>query len=241
MTFFSTIMIAGNIKIAVAANVSYAIKTLTKEFTKEHPDIKVSVTLGSSGKLTAQIKHGAPYELFMSADMRYPDTLYTEGYAITKPRLYAQGTLAYISSKKEDFSEGIMIVQNPDIKKIAVANPRTAPYGIATAEALKNAACYEKIKDKFVYGESISQTLSFAVSAADMGFVAKSALYAPQMAKYKEGVDWLSVDKKLYTPISQGIVILKNGKNSSDVELFYHFMLGNSAKKILEAFGYLIS
>ncbi len=240
ITFLSTIMIAGNINIAVAANVSYAIKALTKEFNKQHPEIKVNVTLGSSGKLTAQIKHGAPYQLFMSADMKYPDSLYKEGSAITKPVVYAQGTLAYLSSKKQDFSQGIELVLNPKISKIAVANPRTAPYGIATAEALKNAGYYEKVVKKFVYGESISQTLSFTITAADMGFVAKSALFAPQMAKYKEGVHWAEVDRGLYTAISQGIVVLKNGKNSSDVDLFYNFMLGDAAKKILQEFGYLV-
>ncbi len=241
LTLLSTIMIAGNIKVAVAANVSYAMQDLTKAFNKIYPDIKVDVILGSSGKLTAQIKHGAPYQLFMSADMAYPDRLYKEGLASTKPVVYAQGTLACISSKKRDFSEGIKIVQNPNIKKIAVANSHTAPYGKATAEALKNAGVYEKIVGKFVYGESISQTLSFAVRAADMGFVAQSALFAPQMKKYKEGIHWIGVDRGLYTPISQGIVILKKGENSSDVEAFYRFILSDVAKKILLAYGYLVS
>ncbi len=238
--YLSTYMIAGSISIAVAANVSYAIKDLTKEFHKQYPDIKVNVTLGSSGKLTAQIKHGAPYQLFMSANMKYPEALYKEGSAITKPLVYAQGTLAYLSSKKQDFSQGIKLVEDPAITKIAVANPRTAPYGIATAEALKNAGLYNKIEKKFVYGESISQTLSFTVTAADIGFIAKSALFSPKMAQYKKGVHWAEVDATLYTPISQGIVILKNGKNSPDVSAFYTFILGAEAKKILQSFGYVV-
>ncbi len=237
---FSTIMIAGEIKVAVAANVSYAIQDLTKAFHKIYPDIKVQVILGSSGKLTAQIKHGAPYGLFLSADMRYPEVLYKEGLAVTKPRVYAQGTLAYLSAKEQDFSEGIKLVDSPKIHKIAVANPKTAPYGIATAQALKKAGVYKDIVKKFVYGESISQTLSFTMKAADLGFVASSALFSPQMAQYKKGIHWAPVDTGLYTPINQGIVVLKNGQNSRDVDAFYKFMLSAKAKEILKAFGYLI-
>ena len=231
---------AGTINIAVAANVSYAIDDLKKEFNKQYPKTKVRVTLGSSGKLTAQIKNGAPYTLFMSANINYPQYLYKEGIAITKPVIYAKGGLAILSNKKQDFTQGIKLVENKKIKKIAVANPKTAPYGIATVQALKNAGVYEKIKSKFIYGESISQTVSYAVTAADIGFIAKSSLYSPRMSKYKKGINWVEVDPTLYTPISQGIVILKNGKNNSEVDAFYRFILSQKAKEILKKFGYLV-
>ena len=98
ITLLGTWAFAGAINIAVAANVSYAINDLKKEFNKIYPNTKVNVTLGSSGKLTAQIKHGAPYQLFMSANMKYPNTLYNDKIAITKPIVYAQGSLAILSS-----------------------------------------------------------------------------------------------------------------------------------------------
>lgn len=237
---FITSLNAGNINIAVAANVSYAIEELTKEFNKKYPDIKVGVTLGSSGKLTAQINYGAPYQLFMSANMNYPNALYAKGFAITKPLVYAQGSLAYFSNKKRDFTQGIEIVKNPKIKRIAVANPKTAPYGIATAEALKNAGVYKTIQKKFIYGESISQTVSYTVTASDLGFIAKSSLFSPRMKHFKKGVHWEEVDSTLYTPISQGIVILKRAKENNDVLAFYNFMLSDKAQKILKDFGYLI-
>ena len=233
-------LLAGDISVAVAANVSYAIEDLKKEFNKTYPDTDVKVTLGSSGKLTAQIKFGAPYQLLLSANMRYPNALYKDGIAITKPLVYAQGRLAYLSTKRRDFTQGIKILNNPSIKRIAVANPRTAPYGIATKEVLKNAGVYESIKKKFIYGESISQTLSYAVTAADIGFIAKSSLYSPRMKQYKKGINWADVDRKLYTPISQGMVILKNGEKNSEVLAFYNFMLSAKAKKILTQFGYLV-
>jgi len=100
---FSTYSMAGTIQIAVAANVSYAIDDLKKVFNETYPDTKVQVVLGSSGKLTAQIKHGAPYQLFMSANMKYPEALYKDKIAVTEPVVYAQGTLAYLSNKPQDF------------------------------------------------------------------------------------------------------------------------------------------
>ena len=117
---FSVYTYGGTIRVAVAANVSYAIEDLKRAFVKTHPETKVQVILGSSGKLTAQIKHGAPYQLFMSANMTYPEALYREKVAITKPVIYAEGALAYLTVKLYDLSQGIDIVKDPKIKRIAV-------------------------------------------------------------------------------------------------------------------------
>ncbi|MFT5836005.1 MAG: molybdate transport system substrate-binding protein [Sulfurimonas sp.] len=228
---------AETISIAVAANVSYAIQDLKKEFNKTHPDTKVRVTLGSSGKLTAQIKHGAPYQLFMSANMKYPNALYKEKIAINKPVVYALGSLAILSNKKRDFSDSIYLLKNKEISKVAIANPKTAPYGIAAMQALANAKIKKEIKSKFVYGESISQTVSYTVTAADIGIIAKSSLYSPHMSKYKENINWVAVDPKLYTPIKQGIVMLEEDK---EVKAFYDFILSEDAKKIFKDYGYLL-
>jgi len=236
----SSSLIASNINIAVAANVSYAIEALKKEFNKMHPNTNVRVTLGSSGKLTAQIMHGAPYQLFMSANMNYPNKLYKEKIATTKPLVYAQGSLAYFSSKKRDFTKGMQLLKEKYIKRIAVANPKTAPYGIATAAALKNAGVFKEIEKKFIYGESISQTVSYAVTASDIGFIAKSALFSPRMSRFKKDTHWADVNSSLYTPIDQGIVILSKGAKNSEVLAFYNFILSLKAKKILQDFGYLI-
>jgi molybdate transport system substrate-binding protein len=233
-------MYAGTIKVAIAANVSYAIDELKKEFNRLHPDIKVQTTLGSSGKLSAQIQNGAPYQLFMSANMKYPQFLYEHKIAITKPKVYAQGALAFLSVQKCNFSKGVDLLDDVTIKKIAIANPKTAPYGVATVEALKKLGIYEKTKKKFVYGESISQTVMYALKAADIGIVAKSSLYSPKMTHFKKGVNWEDFDSKLYTPINQGIVIINNAKDNQDVKVFYDFMFSSDAKKILKKYGYLL-
>lgn len=240
LIFLNISLFANTINIAVAANVSYAIEDLIKEFNKMNPDTKVIVTLGSSGKLTAQIKNGAPYDIFMSANMKYPDALFEDKIAITKPIVYAQGSLAILSSKPQDYKKGIALITNENISRIAIANPKTAPYGKATIEALKNANIYENVQNKFVYGESISQTVTYSVTAADLGFIAKSSLYSPKMKMYKEGINWVDVDTKLYTPINQGIVILNNTQNKDEAKAFYEFILSVKAKEIFKEFGYLV-
>ena len=240
LSIFTNSLFAGTINIAVAANVSYAIDDLKKEFKKQYPDTKVRVTLGSSGKLTAQIKNGAPYQLFMSANMKYPETLYKDKIAITSPIIYAQGSLAILSSSPRDFTGGMKLILNPQIKKIAIANPKTAPYGKAAFEAISNFGLYEQVKKKLVYAESASQTVSYTVTATDLGFIAKSSLYSKRMSKFKKGIHWVEVDSSLYTPISQGLVLLKNGEKNSEVEAFYKFILSQKAKNIFNKFGYLV-
>ena len=240
LVFLSSSIFANTITVAVAANVSYAINELVTEFNKTNPDIKVQVTLGSSGKFTAQIENRAPFDVFMSADMKFPKALFEKGLAITEPALYAQGSLAMLSSKELDFSKGINLLIDANILKIAIANPKTAPYGAATFEAMQNANILDKVKNKFVYAESISQAVTYATTASDIGFIAKSSLYDEKMAKYKENINWVSVDPSLYTAIDQGIVVLKNTKDEASAKAFYDFILGEKAKEIFIKFGYLV-
>ena len=240
LALLASSIFANTITVAVAANVSYAINELVAEFNKTNPDTKVQVTLGSSGKFTAQIESGAPFDVFMSADMKFPKSLFEKGFALNEPALYAQGSLAMLSSKELDFSKGINLVTDANIGKIAVANPKTAPYGTAAVEAMKNANVLDKVESKFVYAESISQAVTYATTAADVGFIAKSSLYDEKMAQYKENINWISVDPSLYTAIDQGIVVLKNTKEEASAKAFYDFILGEKAKEIFIKFGYLV-
>ena len=237
IVILATVLNAKSINVAVAANVSYAMDELIDEFNKENPNIKVEVTLGSSGKLSAQISHGAPYELFLSANMKYPEALFKNKIAITKPLVYARGSLAMFSAKELNFNRGIEVVMQKEIEHIAIANPKTAPYGKATVEALKRAGLFEKVKYKFVYAESISQTVAYSVNATDLGFIAKSSLYSPKMQHFKEKKNWIEVSPTLYTPIKQGIVLLKG--STKEAKDFYDFMLSSKAKEILKRYGYI--
>ena len=240
LVLMQSILSAETITIAVAANVSYAMDDLKKAFVKTAPETEVRVILGGSGKLTAQISNGAPYGLFMSANMAYPEALYKAKVATTKPVVYAKGALAYLSVKPQDFFKGAKLLTSEKIRRIAIANPKTAPYGLAAVEALKHAGVYEAVKSKFVYGESVSQTVSYATTAADIGIVAKSALYSANMAQYKEGIHWKALEPKLYSPIKQGMVLLKAGEKNPSYRAFYDFMLSKPAQDILKQYGYLL-
>jgi len=232
---------AATVTVALAANVSYAINELKNAFHQSYPDRQIRIIIGGSGKLTAQIKNGAPYDIFISANMRYPQALYKEHLAITKPKIYAKGSLAILSQRVRNFSQGIFIVKRADVKRIATANPKTAPYGKATIEALKNAKLYSKIKNKLIYGESIAQTVTYTMTAADIGFIAKSALFSSKMRQFQKDKNWIEVDPKLYKPIAQGIVILKHAKTNRAAKEFYDFILSPKAKAIFKKYGYTVS
>jgi len=237
--FLITSLNAGEINVAVAANVSYAMDELKREFSKISPKTKIRVILGSSGKLSSQIRNGAPYGIFMAANMIYPQSLFNDKLATTKPQVYAEGYLAYFSHKERDFSRGFSLFKEEGIRKVAVANYKTAPYGKASLEAMRSAGIYEAIKDKLVYAESISQTVFYTVNAADIGIIAKSSLYSSKMRRYKENIHWATIDTKLYNPIKQGIVLLKHAKKSQEYQKFYDFVLSVKAKTILRKYGYI--
>ncbi len=230
--------IVADVKLAVAANMSYAMPSLIKAFEHTFPSAKITYSIGSSGKLTAQILHGAPYDLFFSADMKYPQALYDANMTLGKPLIYAQGALALLSGTPREFKDWIKLLTGKSIRKIAIANPKSAPYGAAAKEALEQVNLYVLLKKKFVYGESVSQTVTYATKAADIGIVAASSLYAPQMKGYKKGVHWQKIASDLYTPIDQGMVLLGHAKGNADAQAFYRFMQSSEAKKILYRYGY---
>jgi len=172
----------------------------------------------------------------MAADMGFAQKAYDTGFAVAAPKVYAQGAVAIFSIRDVDFKKGIEVVRG--LKAISIANPETAPYGKASIEALKNAKLYDEVEKNIVYAQKISETLSQALSASDVGFIAASALFSEKMAKYKEGTNYIFVPQKLYTPIDQGIVLLKHAENNADAKAFYEFILGDKAKEIFKKFGY---
>lgn len=233
-------LLAQELNIAVAANVSYAIEELKSAFLKTHPDTQIRIILGSSGKLAAQIEHGAPFGLFMAANMAYPQSLHDKGMALNPPRLYARGGLALFSTKEQNLSKGLQLLTESSIQTIAIANPKTAPYGKAAVEALKKADLMDQLGEKFVYAESISQTLSYTFTAAQIGIIAKAALFSEKMQEYKEGKHWIGIDTKYYEPIKQGMVLLQASEKEPMYATFYDFILSQEGQKILSQYGYII-
>jgi molybdate transport system substrate-binding protein len=235
--FLINIIYAQNLKIAVAANVSSAMKDLVKAYKISNSKTNITVTIGSSGKLAAQILHGAPYDIFLSANTKYPLNLYKKGVSKVAPKVYAKGTLALFTTKGVDISNALESLTNENIKKIAIANYKTAPYGQAAKEALTSAKLYAKLMPKFVYGESIGQTFIFTLKATDVGIVAKSLLLSKEMAKYKEGKDFIEIDSSLYNPIEQGAILISNTKEAQN---FYTFLFSKEAKDIFKHYGYIV-
>jgi molybdate transport system substrate-binding protein len=219
--------------IATAANVQFAMDELIHTFTNE-TGIPCEMVLGSSGKLTAQIREGAPFDVFVSADVKYPEELYKKGLTTAAPDIYAYGKLVLWSLMDE-----IPDLTGDQVRHIAIANPKTAPYGVAAIEALRYDGIYAQVRDKLVFGESISQTNQFIISkTAEVGFTAKSVVLSPEM----KGVGhWKEVQEGTFTPIAQGVVLL-NRKHSlhPDSRQFYQFLFSEKARIILEAYGYQV-
>ncbi len=221
--------------IATAANMQFAMEEISAIFTEE-TGIKCEIIISSSGKLTAQIKEGAPYDIFISADMKYPQELYKTGFTTSKPTIYAYGKLV-LWSMVDSIKPSIDLLLQKNIKHIASANPKTAPYGIATEEVLNYYKIFDSVKNKLVYGESIAQTNQFITTkATEVGFTAKSVVLS-RIVKGKG--NWIPLDNNTYTPIKQGVVIIKNSPSSSEKkEIFYNFLFSKKGKDILNKFGY---
>ena len=158
------------------------------------------------------------------------------------PEVYANGYLVLWTAKNDvKPTSDLGILLSPVVKKIAIANPKTAPYGVAAEDALKYYKIYDKVKDKLVYGENIGQAQQFISSqAADIGFIAKSLVLSDEM---KGKGKWVDIESKAYAPIEQGAVILKHGRetNNSSAQKFYDFLYSPQAKSIFKKYGYIVN
>jgi molybdate transport system substrate-binding protein len=221
--------------IAASANMQYATEELAEAFT-DSTGLPCELIIASSGKLTAQIIEGAPFDLFLSADMKYPQKIFEEGLAYQAPEVYAYGYLVFWSlNGAQDLSETGLI--SDEVTHIAIANPETAPYGAAALELLRRMGILEEVRQKLVFGESIAQTNQFIFSgSAQIGITARSVVSSPAA---KGRGRWIEAENSLYNPIAQGLVVLKNDRESLDRALaFSAFLRSPAAKEILHKFGY---
>lgn len=221
-----------SIQIAVAANMSFAMDSIAKEFEKTY-GVLCNLSSNSSGMLTAQIENGAPYDVFISANMLYPERLYKKELS-EKPTVYAKGRLILVYDKSINASSIDEVLRLSNIHKIAIANTKTAPYGLAAKEYLDNSNMFSDFEEKIIYGESIGQVNQYVVSGAvDAGFTSYSFL-----TKYEADYNFIEVDTTLFNPIKQGYCMLN--KNSNEARLFVNFLTSKECKLILTHFGYNI-
>ena len=226
--------------IAAASDLNFALKEIIAEFEITSGD-KVKLSLGSSGNFFAQIQHGAPYDLYFSADIRYPQKLVESGHAVADSLYrYAIGRIVVWTPNQSSIhiERGLETLLDPHIRKIAIANPKHAPYGRAAVAAMEHAQVYDRIKDKLVLGENISQSAQFVESgAADVGIIALSLALAPPMQA--AGHYW-EIPADAYPPIEQGVVMLMGGKNQASAKAFLSFIQGAEGQTIMTRYGFVI-
>ncbi|MBI1425412.1 MAG: molybdate ABC transporter substrate-binding protein [Gammaproteobacteria bacterium] len=226
---------AAEVSIAVAANFTDATREIVPLFEKATGH-HARVSYGSTGKLYAQIENGAPFEVFLAADTKRPLKAEQEGLAVPgKLFIYAKGKLALWSAKKNQFTDGVPYLKAGQFEHLALANPKTAPYGLAAQQVMEHLGVWSGLQSKLVRGDSIAQTFQFVASGnAQAGFVAYSQVKA---WTGDAGSSWL-VPAEYYKPIDQAVVLLKKGEANPAAQAFFDFLKSDAAHKVIERFGY---
>ncbi len=227
------------LNLAVSANLTYIIKEIKKDFEQRH-NIELNIITASSGKLSTQIIYGAPFDIFLSANMEYPQKLYEKGFAVDKPTMYAQGLLILFSSKEFDAKKGVDILKDKNVQYIAVPNPKLAPYGFAAEELLANLNLLKHVSKKIVTTENITSAIQYSLTVVDYAFISKSAILSPALLDYnKENKYWIMCKQELYSPIKQGMIILKRAEKNQNANLFYHYLMSRRSGELFCKYGYL--
>lgn len=225
--------LAGETRVAVAANFTEAAREIAARF-KVRTGHEATLSFGSSGQFYTQIANGAPYEVFLSADVERPQKVEAEGLAVPGSRFtYATGRLV-LWSKAPGLVDGKgAVLAKGKFEKLAIADPKGAPYGQAAVETLTRLKLYDALKPKIVTGASITQAYQYVqTGAAELGFVALS-----QVVGEKGGSRWI-VPASDHSPIDQQAVLLKTGANSAAAKAFLKFLKGGEAKAIIRRYGY---
>ena len=227
---------AADVNVAVAANFSAPMQKIAQAF-EQDTGHRLLLSLGSTGNLYAQIRNGAPFQALLAADDETPLKLAQEGLAIAGTRFtYATGRLALWSRQPGLVDAQGAVLRSPQLQRVAVANPRLAPYGAAALEAMTNLGLLPSLQAKLVQGDNIAQTYQFvATGNAQVGFVALSQVL--QDGQLREGSLWL-VPASLHTPLRQDAVLLKPGQGSAPAQALLNYLRGDKARAIIRSFGY---
>ena len=233
---FPFILSAQPLRVAVAANAQFVMDDLKAAFTKK-TGIPLEIVISSSGKLTTQIQQGAPFDVFLSADMMYPKTLHEQGLTTAPPAIYGYGTLVLWTIGPLPLTADLRrTLLNPAIRHVAIANPDTAPYGEAALSVLRKKGLLEAVKPRLVYGESIAQVNQYVLSqSVEVGFTAKSVVLDPGLTNRGR---WIELPVTDYAPIAQGVVIIKRTALPDQARQFVSFLNSPEARQILARFGY---
>ncbi|HED30373.1 MAG TPA: molybdate ABC transporter substrate-binding protein [Prosthecochloris aestuarii] len=230
--------------IAAAANLSYVMDELLEDFRDRHPryrDLDIQVTRASSGSLASQVRNNAPYDLFLAANTAYAEALFHDSLTAGPPVVYAEGVPVLIYRNELQAGSGLDVLVSEKVKTIAVAQPELAPYGQAAIDIMTYAGVFDEVRDRLVYGASVTQTFQQSVAAADAGFIAKSLLYGDKGREVeKAGMAVMEFLPEEYRPeaLRQAMVLLDPGEEAA-VD-FYSCLQGDAAGKIFTRNGYRI-
>lgn len=232
----SSTVLADVVHVAVASNFTAAMKDIAAQFEKDS-EHTVILSFGSSGKFFAQIQNGAPFEVFLSADQAKPIALEKAGFIVPNSRFtYATGTLALWSTKADFVDKNYTNLKKGNFNKLALANPKLAPYGVAAEEVLTALNLKNSTQPKWVMGENISQTYQFvATDNADLGFVALSQIMDNGIVT--KGSSWI-IPSELYSPIRQDAVLLKTAQNNDGAKALLKYLHSDTAQHIIYDYGY---
>ncbi len=233
----SSSVFAGSVTLFCASSTKFAMEEVKKAFLEENKGDAVELIFGASGKGYAQYSNGAPYEIFMAANNGYAQKIIDDGKAASQRVVYAKGAIAFYSTDSAITTKGIEGLLSDNVKKISIANPKLAPYGVAAVEILTNYGIYDAVSSKIVMGDNISQTLQFVdTKSADAGFVALSLI------KGKEGgvpsENYFVIDATKYNPIEQSMVLTVNGKENPLAKKFFDFIMSQKGAEIFEKYGF---
>lgn len=223
----------GEITVAAASDLAIAFEELGPAFTKAH-GIKVNATLGSTGQLAKQLAQGAPYDAFFAANVAFLDQAIAAGACEPAGKaLYAQGNVVVWVAKAKGPAPALAALTDPSIRKIAIANPDHAPYGVAAKQALQHAGIWEAVYPKLVFGENIRQTLQYAQSGnVDVAIVALS------LAKHAEDGVYAPIDAAWHQPLTQAASACKGGQNLAGGRAFVEFVISPAGQAILAKHGF---
>lgn len=226
------------ITIAAAADLKFALEEILVAFRQANPGDQVETIYGSSGKFHAQIRQGAPFDLFFSADIDYPRLLAREGLAASEPRPYAVGRLVLWSASRDARRMTLADLADPTIRKIAIANPRHAPYGKRAEEALRASGVWEKVESRLVMGENIAQTAQYIQTGnADVGLIALSLALNEELAA-RGG--YLLVPDNLHQPLEQGFIVTKRAAGNPLAQQFANYMASPAVRRIMARWGFTL-
>lgn len=223
-----------SLTVFAAADLAFALKEILPLFEKAHR-VKVTLSLGSTGNLAAQIENGAPADIFFAADQAFVERLASRGAVIPETRtLYARGRIVLATPRSGRRLKHLRDLLDPDVRRVAIANPLHAPYGRAAEEAMRAVGVWDTLKPKLVYGENIRQTLQFLqVGAVEAGIVSLSVASAPE-------IEWTLIDDSLHAPLNQAAAVVRRSRHVDLAVALIQFVIGAEGRPIMKKFGFLL-